>query len=114
MPVDLNTEKPLSRQFELGVGPDEYDAGRFQLPPRPWIVGYVGVEPTPNPKVRAHKFRILEGSVQYLDGRIVGEDVWVFTPDIVPFGGGGSRLVVIDASTGQHFPYGRALLKPLS
>lgn len=113
MPVDLNTEEPMSRQFEVGVGPDEYDAGRFQLPPRPWIVGFLGTEVTPPHQRRVHRFKVLEGSIQYLDGRVVGDEVLVTTPDLVPLGGGGSRLTVIDAATGEKFPYGRALLKPL-
>ncbi len=113
MPVDLNTEEPMARRFQLSVGPDEYDEGRFQLPPRPWIVGYCGSAETPTHQVRFHKFRVLDGSIRYLDGRVVGEDVRVFTPDLVPVGGGGARLVVIDASTGQEFAYGRALLRPL-
>jgi hypothetical protein len=113
MPVDLNTEEPMARRFQLSVGPDEYDAGRFQLPPRPWIVGFLGTEVTLTYQRRVHRFRVLDGSIQYLDGRVVGDEVLVSTPDLVPLGGGGSRLVVIDASSGEHFPYGRALLRPL-
>lgn len=113
MPIDLNTEEPMVRRFQLSVGPDEYDEGRFLLPPRPLTVGYCGAVVMPPHQRRIHKFRIVEGSLQYRDGRPVGDELLITTADRVFLGGNGSRLAVIDPATGEQLPYGRALLKPL-
>lgn len=114
MLVDLNLEEPMARRFQLSVGPDDYDAGRFQLPTLPLIVSYCGAVVIPPHRHRIHKFRIVEGSLRYRDGRPVGDELLISTADQVFLGGNGSRLTAIDSATGEQLPYGRALLKPLS